>query len=491
MLLKNGTIYDGSGTPPFRGSVWIKKDRIIKIFHENEPLVVSRNETIKDCSGLVIGPGFIDAHSHNDFFAAREDRLPYFLPFVQQGVTTMVAGNCGFSAAGYQPKTPYNDQIGGGLFSNFGKDFSDFGQWAKLVDGKMPVNLVSLVGHGTVRIGLSGKSPNPLTPEQKKAMELCLEKSLSQGAAGISLGLMYEPGQFVPSEELETVARICKKHGKILTVHARAYSKVSTSYNPPVGGRAHNLRAMDEVLDLVGKTGVKTEYSHLIFVGKQSWGTVSESLRLLEETKKQGNDIGFDLYPMEFGASVITVVLPTWYLELPKEKRRGLFVQSRLALEIFLAIKVLGFGFSDVLITNTFGRCPEIEGKRISEIAKERKWSPLKTYLDIVDKTDARCNVLMYQYQNPEIIETLRTHPQSIYMTDAWIEEGAKIQNFACFSAFPKFLILARDHGTPLEKAIAKMSGDTARRFGIAERGFLREGYYADMTVFDLAGLRV
>jgi N-acyl-D-amino-acid deacylase len=489
MLLKNGIIYDGTGNPPYIGSVLVKNDKIVKIYQENEPLKILQSEPVKNCAGLVIAPGFIDAHSHNDFFAAREDSLKYFLPFVQQGVTTMVTGNCGFSAAGYQPNSPFNDQVGGGLFSNLGKDFSDFAQWSKQISGKMPVNLVSLVGHGTVRIGLNGKVSGALSPQKLKELEATLEKALDQGAAGISLGLMYEPGQFAPYEELEMVARLCKKHDKILTVHARAYSKVSTSYHPPVGGRAHNLRAMDEVLKIMKATQVKTEYSHLIFVGKQSWGTVDESLKLLEEAKKAGFDIGFDLYPMEFGASIITVVLPAWYLERPKEKRKGLVTQARLALEVFIAIKALGFGFSDILIANTYGQIPEIEGKRISEIAKERKQGELKTYLDIVDGTHARCNVLMYKYQNPDIIERLRNHPQSLYMTDAWIEDGASVQNFACHYAFAKFITLARDKGTKVEMAIAKMTGETAKRFGIVNRGVVKEGAFADLTVFDLAKL--
>ena len=489
MLLKNGLIYDGTGNAPYVGSVLVKNDKILKIFKENDFLKVLPTEPVKNCTGLVIAPGFIDAHSHNDFFAAREDRLNFFTPFVKQGVTTMIVGNCGFSAAGYSPATPFNDQIGGGLFSNKGKDFSDFAKWAKGIDGKMPVNLVSLVGHGTARIGISGKNPAALTPDQLKELEAVLDKSLAAGAAGISYGLMYEPGQFAPYEELEMVARVCKKYNKIMTFHARAYSKVSTSYNPPVGGRAHNLRAMDEVIRIMKNTGVKTQYSHLIFVGKSSWSTVTESLEILENAKKDGFDIGFDLYPMEFGASVITVVLPVWYLEMPKEKRKGALTQIRLAAEIFIAIKALGFGFGDILISNTYGKLPELEGKRISEIAKERKQGELKTYLEIVEATDAKCNVLMYKYQNAEIIETLRQHPQALYMTDAWIEEDAKIQNFACFYAFPKFITLARDHGTKIETAIAKMTGDTAKRFAIENRGVVKEGAYADLTVFDLAKL--
>jgi N-acyl-D-amino-acid deacylase len=354
-----------------------------------------------------------------------------------------------------------------------------------MIEHRLPVNLISLVGHGTVRIGLNGKGNELLSTDQLKEMDEVIEKTLDQGAAGVSFGLMYEPGQFAPYSELERIAKIVKKKNKIVTFHARACSKVSTSYQPPVGGRAHNLRAMDEVLKITFSTQVRTEYSHLIFVGKSSWNTVDESLQLLEDAKKTGHDVGFDMYPMEFGASVITVVLPTWYLGMKAKKRKRFFTKIRLALEVFIAKKALGFGFHDILIANTYGQFPEIEGKRISEIAKERKKSQLKTYLEIIEKTNARVNVLMFNYQNPEIIEKLRHHPQALYMTDAWIEPEASVQNGASFVAFAKFLTLAKTKDGAFEETIHKMTQKAAERFRIPDRGLLQTGKFADINVID------
>lgn len=490
ILLKNGTIFDGSLSEQYLGSLLVDKEEILKIYKKNEKIELNPNTKVIDCTGKIITPGFIDAHSHNDFFALKENNLFYYEPFIKQGVTTMVTGNCGFSAAGYQENSPFNDQVGGGLFSNDGNDYGDFLKWSKKVDKNVPLNLLSLAGHGTLRIGINSKKSGKLTDEQMLEMEKILEKTLDSGAAGLSYGLMYEPGQFAPYEELERLAGIVKKHNKIITFHARACSKVSTSYNPPIGGRAHNLRAMDEVVKITTNTGAKTEYSHLIFVGKSSWNTVKESLEIIENTNKDGFDIGFDMYPMEFGASVITVVLPTWYLEMEKDKRRRLGTKIHLAIEIFLAIKALGFGFKDILISNTYGQMKEIEGKRIDEIAKIWKKSKLKTYLEIVERTNGRVNVLMYQYQNKEIIETLRRHPQALYMSDAWMEKEATVQNFACYYAFVKFLVLARDHKTSISEAVHKMTKATADRFMIPKRGHLLEGNFADINVIDLNRLK-
>ena len=485
MLLKNATIIDGLNNPAYQGHILIQEERIVKIFPLEEAIDFPDEEMI-DCTNKMVTPGFIDAHTHHDFFAGKDHNMIFFEPFIKQGVTTMIAGNCGFSAAGYLKDSMYSNMVGGGLFSNDGRDYHSFQEWSSLIHHHMPVNLVSLVGHGTARIGVNGKSPSPLTNEQMTQMLSTIEKALLEGAGGVSFGLMYEPGQYAPIEEIEEICKLVKKHNKIVTFHARACSKVSTSYQPPIGGRAHNLRAMDEVLSVMKKTGVRTQYSHLIFVGKQSWGTVDESLQLLENAKKEGFEIGFDMYPMEFGASVITVVLPVWYLGMPKDKRKTLITKVRLWLEIFVATKALGFGFKDMLIANTFGKLKELEGLRVTEIAKKWKKSAFQTYLELIEKTNGKINVLMYQYQNKDIIEKLRLHPQSIYMSDAWIEQESGVQNFACYYAFPKFITLARENHTSLEEAVYKMTGLSAARFQIKERGSIEVGHYADVVILDL-----
>lgn len=487
--LKNGTIIDGTNQTSYAGSVCVENGHIKKIYTDQETLPDSPAGDVIDCSGKIIAPGFIDAHSHHDFFAARDDNLPFFLPFIEQGVTTMIAGNCGFSAAGYDKNTPHQDQIGGGLFSNRGNNYGSFREWMKEADQSLPVNMASLVGHGTLRIGAAGKNPDALTEETLQKTLDVLERSLSEGAAGISYGLMYEPGQFAPYEELKRFAEIVKKHGKTATFHARACSKVSTSYQPPVGGRAHNLRAMDEVLRLVRETDVKTVYSHLIFVGRKSWDTVDESLRLLEKINGEGHDVRFDMYAMEFGASVITVVLPPWYLKLSPKKRNRWFNRLRLRLEIWVSKKALGFGFDDILVTNTHGNKPKIEGKTIAEIAKEKRKSTFSTYLDVVGNIDENASVLMYKYQNPAIIEKLRTHPLVHYMSDAWVEEGANVQNYAVYGNFIKFLELARDRGDSMEAAIHRMSGKPAAFYGLKKRGTVKPGNHADLVVFDKENL--
>lgn len=484
ILLKNGMVHPGNLAQAQVGSVLLEGDQIEAVipgFWE-----AGEVEDVIDCEGLEICPGFIDAHSHNDFFAFKEDAAFYFEPFVKQGITTFVTGNCGFGAAGYLRTPEFNHLIGGGLFSLDGRDFSDLETYISTVDGKLPLNIMQLVGHGSLRISVNGYEPTVLSEEDLKRVERKLEDLLEGGLGGLSLGLMYKPGQFAPYEELLRLARLVHKHDKILTVHGRAYSKVSTSYSPPVGGKPHNLRALEEMLQLAKESGARLEYSHLIFVGEKSFGTVETALNMIDEANRSGLEVGFDLYSMDFGASVITVVLPPWYLALSAEKRRSGAVKARLLLEVTIARKSLGFGFEDILISNTEGMAAELEGKTIPELAGLWQISGFDAYLRAVEMTEGKAHVLMSRYQNDEILDVLRKHPRSLYMTDAWMERDCGVQNGATTSSFLKFLKLAVDQKDDFEACLHKMSSGVAERFGLQERGRLEKGFKADVTVLDL-----
>jgi N-acyl-D-amino-acid deacylase len=484
-FLKNGMIIDGSGDSSYPGSVIFENDRITDIL-PGEKNVDFDGNTI-DCAGWAIAPGFIDAHSHNDWFAALEDPVPYFKTFAEQGVTTQVTGNCGFSPFGYEADTNYKSLIGGGLFEmdEGPGDYSTFAGWRGAAEKRVPLNIIPLQGHGTVRIGLSGYANRALSEKEISQCRVKIEESFDQGAAGLSFGLMYEPDRYAPPRELEEAAKITVKRGGILTVHARAFSASSTSYSPPVGGEPHNIRALKEMIELARKTGVKLQYSHLIFVGKSTWKTADKCLELIDRARSEGIDISYDLYSMTFGVSVITVVLPNWYLSLSREKRNAWGTKIRLAFETGLAKRSVGFDFEDIQVAWAGEEGKGISGKRISEIAAEWRVGELNAYLRVVEMSREKGRVNMYRYYNEDIILKLMRHEPSLFMTDAWIEKNG-VQNAAAYSSFPKFLQIAREEKTiAMEKAVRKMSGAVAERFCISGRGTLKAGNYADITVFD------
>ena len=218
ILLKNAKIYDGTAAPPFQGDLLLKDDRITRV----APRIDAAADKIYDLQGKSVAPGFIDSHSHNDWFAIRPNCLPCFEPFIRQGITSFVTGNCGLSAIGFEKKTPSTDQIGGGLFGYRGQTtgvYPDAQSLFEAVDGNMPCNIAVLAGHCSARASVAGGENRKLTPEEEQQMLAILEDNLKQGAAGISLGLMYSPGLYADEEELKKVAALCVKYDRPLTVH--------------------------------------------------------------------------------------------------------------------------------------------------------------------------------------------------------------------------------------------------------------------------------
>ncbi len=485
-LLKNAKIYDGSGEASYKADLLIDGDRIVKIATH---LDLPADEVI-DLQGLSLSSGFIDGHSHNDWFALKKDSLPWFEPFIRQGITTFVSGNCGVSAVGFDPDGPYTDKIGSGLF-----DFSDtVGKFGRLkdyfaaMDRHMPCNMVELAGHCTARAAVAGFENRDLTPEEETKMLAILEQALQDGAAGLSLGLMYVPGVYSHTPELKKVADLCVKYNKPLTVHPRAESKVSMSY--PLLGRAHILRALDELVEISKGTPLKLQYSHAIFVGRSSLKYEDEFLKILDDLRSGGVDAMFDIYNETLGVSVITVILPAWYQSLTPEEKKSPVNRAKLSAMVHITSGLLGFGFNDIQIAYIGPGYEKYEGKTVHQIAREEKISDMDAYLMLCEKSNFNGRVNMGPYTTPKIISDFEHHPQCLFITDAWVEEHG-VQNPAIYDNHPKFL---RDSllgtGDTMPATIHRMTGAIADRFMIPARGYVREGNYADLTVFDEEALR-
>ena len=314
-----------------------------------------------------------------------------------------------------------------------------------------------------------------------------LEQALREGACGISLGLMYEPGIFAPKEELLAVARLVKKYDRILTVHPKAMSNISLSYGTIT--KSHLMLALAELEDIVRETGVRFQYSHLLFIGKRTWPDEPKALAVLDGLTKDGFDVGFDMYPLHYGASIITVVLPEWYMKLSPAARKKPLNRFKLWVMIKLTTMLLGFGFPDITIAYAGEEHPEMMGKTISQLAQQWGCSDFAAYVRACEESNYTAKVLQGKYQNRDIVKRLMQNKLSLYMTDAWVEPAGK-QNGGIYGAFPMFLEIAQEMGYPLEKAIAKMSGKTAKRYQLADRGELRTGAFADINLIDLKKLQ-
>ncbi len=486
LLLKNVNIYDGTGAAPFAGDVLVEGERIVQV----GPGLTAPEAKVVDLKGASLAPGFIDAHSHNDWFAIKKEPLKYFVPFIRQGITTFVAGNCGLSAVGFEGEEQL-DKIGGGLFSFAGTTGpqGDAADYFDAVDRRMPCNMAVLAGHCTARASVAGNAGRKLTRQEEENMLALLEKALQQGAAGISLGLMYEPGQYADSAELKKVAALCKKYDRPLTVHPRASSAVSMSY-PELLGRSHLLRAVDELVEIAKETKVKLHYSHAIFVGRRSFKDKDEFLAIMAGLREQGIDAMFDIYNETLGVSVITVILPAWYQAMPIQERKKPLNRLKLSVLVHASSRLLGFGFKDIQVAYIGKGYEQYEGKTVHEIAQMEGLSDLSAYLMLCERSDFKGRVNMGPYTTPEIISEFERHPHCLFMTDAWVEDEG-VQNPAIYDCFPKFL---RDAllgaGDALPETIRRMTSATAERFGLTDRGVIRPGAFADLVVFNEAALR-
>jgi N-acyl-D-amino-acid deacylase len=484
-LLANGLIVDGTGKEGYVGSVLISGDMIQEV---SPGRISTGGAAVIDCTDKVIAPGFIDAHSHMDWYLPAAGREEFKTPFTAQGITTFVAGNCGYGAAGYRKGTDRDSLV----YLGEAKDYFTI-EWdsmedyfARLPKVGMTHNLVNLVGHGTTRASMRGFDPSPLSNAEMTEMLTLLADAMDQGAWGVSFGLQYEPGLFATTDEIEQVCRLVKEKDKVLTVHSKAYSTLSGTYPIKPLGAPHNLIALKEMLDAARKTGVKLQLSHLIFVGSLTWKNCDTALAMIDEAIADGVDVALDTYSYHCGASHINVFLPPWFLARAPEVYEDKAALRSIRLQFAFIEKVMGFGMGDIQITYAgVDDLNQYNGMFLSEIAEARGMDRYDNFFDMAKRSKGHSLVLNHRYSNPEIVESLMKHPKSLFMTDAWVAETG-VQNPAAFGCFPRFLEWARDKKViTLEEAVRKMTGATAERFGVTGRGLLQKGNAADITVFD------
>ena len=502
-LFKNGMIYDGTGGKPFAGDVLIEDDRIVSV----TPAEVAGKavatgvavgpaeagapagsvDVVIELDGKAICPGLIDAHSHNDFFYDRENAEKYYRPFVEQGITTQITGNCSFSPFGMDEDTPHQDKLGGGLFDALHPgSFAAFKERAK---GNLYVNFVPLIGQGSVRAGIAGYDPSPLSKEQLEKELGYVREAMEGGAFGGSFGFMYEPDRYAKEEEIVAFAKEIAKYDGIVTIHPRACSIVSADY-PLLTKKSHLEMGLDEAVDIMHKSGCKLEYSHLIFTGARSWKLKDKMLAVFHKERAAGSPIAFDNYAFHYGASVITVVFPEWYAKLSKAETKKWINRKKLELTILMYRKVLGIDWDDMVVAYISEDHREYEGKTIPQCAQEEGPSNLDMYLKLVELSNRAGSIYLGKYYNDDIVHTLMEDELSVFMTDAWVEDKG-LQNIAAFQTFPQFFALGKRWNIPTEKIVRKMTGQTADRYEIPDRGYLKPGYKADLTVLDLERIKV
>lgn len=493
-LLKNGRIIDGTGTESYIGDVLIRGKRIECV--SREP-ITSPGAEVVDCTGLAIAPGFIDGHSHQDFFYMKKDGHPFFDPFIQQGITTFICGNCGFGAAGYKDGSAYRHEIADGSLGGGLRDAAmDWSSWpeffGRIEENGMLTNMAVLAAHGAALgsiLGTGTLGEGAVTPEIEKEILDLLARSMDDGCLGVSMGLAYRPGNFTTQAQLRRIAELVAKYGKILTIHRQVETALSGYYSD--FNEYHNVRWLREFFDNIKDTGVKVHISHLLFAGRTTFPSYDAMHQMINEYAAKGLDVSFDMYSYEYGATESAILVAA---DLPQDMeamKTDKALHDKREAEFDATGKLVGMFNEDVFLANPI--VPELEpykGMFLNEMAEARGMSHFDNVVDLYERTEGHASVMLSPYYSPEMTIDQMQDPLCDYQTDAWIEPGCAA-NPSAFGAFPRFLRLGREKANMrVEDVVHKMTGRTAQRFKLKQRGFLRGGYFADVTIFDAENVK-
>ena len=503
-LIKNGTIVDGTGEASFQGSVAVKNGKISEVLrNEKDAAAMEENSaSVIDAAGLTVCPGFIDMHSHADWILPLEDHPSILAPLLEQGVTTVIGGNCGYSPVPLVPDSAHLDLVRS--ISEFVSERPLDLNWrtmatyfSDLENKGVALNIAMLAGHGTLRFSMLGENNNYPGDQPVTDMEHFMAAALEEGACGISLGLGYAPGIFSEMRELERFAECARKYNRLLTVHLKAFTRLSGAYPLKLfGDQPHNLKALQEMLDLAKRTGVKMQLSHMLFVGEKTWPTADQALAMIESAVEEGADIAFDSFPYTCGNTTIYVVYPAWFLNNIEKNFKSKAARLRLRAEVAVIPSQLGFGLQDIqVLWGGHEEADHYNGLFFDEIARQMGCSVFEAYLHISELSRGKTLCLLYKYNgdanNETALHKVLSHPLNLFEADTILTTRG-VQNPSSFGTFPK--IIQRYHKElglfTLEEAVAKMTGKSAERFGINDRGVITNGNWADLTVLNYDAIK-
>jgi N-acyl-D-amino-acid deacylase len=430
-LIRHARVIDGTGAAPFEADVAISDGMIVSAAAD----AAWRAEQVVDASGLVLAPGFIDVHTHDDTNVIRE---PAMWPKLSQGVTTVIVGNCGISASPARlrdARVPDPMNLLGGPHAFV---YPDFASYVDAVNHARPaVNVAALVGHTTLRNNQMDALGRAAAPHEIDAMRAELRDALALGALGLSTGLAYANAFAAPTDEVMALAEPLAEFGAIYTTHMR------TEF-------AGILDAMDEAFRIGRHARVPVAISHLKCAGPENWGRSAEVLDALERASDT-HPVGCDCYPYTAGSSTLDLAQVTDRIE----------------------------------ITITWSEPhPEMGGKSLRDIASE--WG--FTLLDAAKRLQPAGAI--YHSMSEDDVRRILAHPATVIGSDGLPNDP--MPHPRLWGAFPRVLgRYAREEKLfPLATAVHRMTGLPARRFGLSSRGFVREGFAADLVLFDADSVR-
>lgn len=476
IIIRGGLVVDGSGEPGFRADVAVKDGRIRAI----GDLSGEKAARELDASGLVVAPGFFDAHCHSDttFLLDSSGAAKLY-----QGVTTEVCGQCGFSPFPALPEHLGEVDPGEGVDQSwYCASFRDFTK--KVEDGgwQMGVNLAPLTGHGSLRAGVLGYANRAVTDEELRSMQELLRQDLEAGVWGLSLGLEYSPGCFADQKEFAALGRVLKEYDAFLPAHLR--------------NEGERLpQAIDELLSVGRETGVHVHISHLKLDNYRVHGTAPAIWKRIADARAAGVNVTADMYPYDACCTYLNNRCPKWVLEGGNGAVEQVLAGPRRQ-EVLDYIRDVYYPNAQraatCLIQDDAGFWPEIVGHTLQEIADDMLHMDYpEAAAEILTRTHGLANCIFFVISEEDMLYFLQ---QDIGIGSDGYSYPDDPKKIAClphprsFGAIARFLRLAREKQLcSLEEAVRRITSKGAAMLGMTDRGLLKVGYVADITVFDPA----
>jgi N-acyl-D-amino-acid deacylase len=444
LLITNARIVDGTGNPWYRADVAIKDGRIARIG------AISQTEAqqVIDARGQILAPGFIDVHTHVESIYEQPDAEN----FVRMGVTSLVTGNCGSSVT----------------------DVKEF--LGRTKEHPLAVNLATLIAHGSIRARVMGLDARQPTPEEQQKMEALVEQAMKDGAVGLSTGLIYVPGTYAKTDEVENLARVAARYHGVYASHIRSESdKV--------------FDAIKEAIAIGEAAQMPVEISHFKITSKRLWGKSDMTLGLVTAARERGLPVTVDEYAYTASSTSLDTLLPDWVLaggrKTGSARLEDKLARERAAHDMKEQLKRAGFKDYSYAVVASYNANPQFNGKSIAEIARKNLDAQIEQIFEMYKAGGAG---MVFHKMSEDDVRRIMRAPFTMIASDSSVRTfGAGVPHPRGYGNNARVLgFYVRDlHLITLEDAVRKMTSLPAQTFRLRDRGLVREGCAADLVIFD------
>ncbi len=450
ILITNGKIIDGTGNSWYYGNVAIKNGKIIQIGRD---VTLSAKRTI-DAKGLIVAPGFIDAHTHLE---GDEKSDPNATNFILDGVTTCITGNCGSSNV-------------------------DIEKYFRFIDSlKLSINVATLVGHNDVRKAVMGRANRDPSPDEMKRMDDIVEKAMKDGAVGLSTGLLYIPGAYSKTAEIIELAKVASQYNGVYATHMRDEGD-SIDF------------AINESLTIGREAKIPVEISHFKCSGQQNWGKSKLTISMIEAARKEGLEVTIDQYPYTASSTSVSQLIPGDVLADGQDSIKARLTRSatkKYAIDFMLKnLKKRKLKHFAYVVVAYFSPDTSFNGKNIEQInllkgRKHNRKAEAETIIDIMIAGGASA---VFHGMSEEDVKRIMQYPFNMFASDATIRTfGLGMPHPRGYGTNARVLAkyVREEKVISLEEAIRRMTSLPAQKFQLKDRGLLKEGMAADIIIFD------